>query len=145
MDKFGVRLPIGPPKLIKSSMSSLRKNIEALMLAGALAIGFLLFAVVLGIIAPARGAILFDAKQFVYLLLVVALVTILQIIISIWFGRTHKEDVTWLIVSTFKNSTLSSVIAMSIFGSQALLGSVAYIIIGNLVLIPISIFSKAKA
>ncbi len=104
----------------------------------------LLFLIVLGIIAPARSLILNAGSQLNIAVAVVAAVVVTQVFLAILFGRTHKEDVTWSVVSTFKNFTLSSVIAMSAFGPSALLGSVAYIIVDNLALIPISIFSKFK-
>ena len=103
---------------------------------------YLLVVLIWGIIAPARAVILGDLTQFVVLLVVVVFAVLLEIILSFWFGRTRREDITLSIVDSYKNFTLSGVMALSMFGPPALLGSAVYSVVNNLVLIPLEWWLK---
>ena len=97
-----------------------------------------------GIIAPTRDLILKNPAQVMILFGVVAVIVLVEIILSIWFGRTKKEDITWSVVDTFKSYTLSSVIALSLFGPLAVLGSVVYSIVDNLAIVGLNWWFKRR-
>lgn len=98
---------------------------------------YLLVVLIWGIIAPARAVILNNPKQFLVLLLIVAVAVAIEVVLSFWFGRTRREDITLSIVDSYKNFTLSGVLALTIFGPLALLGSAVYSVVDNLILIPL--------
>lgn len=105
---------------------------------------YLLVVMLWGIVAPVRDLIITNWKTSLITILVASVIMIINAYAGAKFGRDKKEDVTWMVVSTFKNFTLSSVIAMSLFGPMALLGSVAYGIVSNLSMIPMELLSKIK-
>lgn len=105
---------------------------------------FLLFILIWGTIAPVRNFIFGNLWQSLMLLLTVILAVAIGLALSIWLGRTKKEDITFTIVDTYKNFTLSSVIALSLFGPAAVLGSVAYNVVDNVGLAIFSSWSRKK-
>lgn len=105
---------------------------------------FLLLVLIWGIVAPAQSMVLNNLREVVMAMVVVILVILAEIIISIWFGRTKKEDITWSVVDLYKNFTLSSVIALSMFGPLAVLGSVVYSIADNIMIVPLQWWAGRK-
>jgi len=105
---------------------------------------FLLLVLIWGIVAPAQSMVLNNLREVVVATVVVILVILVEIIISIWFGRTKKEDITWSVVDLYKNFTLSSVIALSMFGRLAVLGSVVYSIADNIMIVPLQWWAGRK-
>lgn len=99
--------------------------------------GALLVVLIWGILAPARSLVLDNLPQFGLVFLVVAAVLVCEFIAGIWLGRSRAEDTTWVITDSYKNFTLSSVLALTLFGPLAVLGSVAFTIANNLLLIPL--------
>jgi len=97
-----------------------------------------------GIVAPATGLVLEYWKQVMVISIIVAIILIVEILVNIWFGRNKKEDITWAVVGTYKNFTLSSVIALSMFGPLAVLASVVYSILDNVILAPLQAIARRK-
>lgn len=95
----------------------------------------LLFVLVWGIIAPSSSLIVNNLIPFLFASALVAVVLLVQFYAACVFGRNIKEDVTWSVVLTYKNFTLASVLAMSVFGPLAALGAAAYGIVNNLMLV----------
>lgn len=105
---------------------------------------YLLVFMLWGIVAPVRDLIIQKWQTSLAIIGIAIVIMVIGAFLSAKFGRDKKEDITWMVVSTFKNFTLSSVIAMSMFGPMALLGSVAYGIVSNLSMIPMELLSKVK-
>lgn len=105
---------------------------------------YLLVLMLWGIMAPVRNLIMEKWQNSLLIVFVAIIIMLINAVLSAKFGRDKKEDITWMVVSTFKNFTLSSVIAMNMFGPVALLGSVAYGIVSNLSMIPMELLSKIK-
>lgn len=97
----------------------------------------LLFLIIWGVIAQARDLVLTFWREAILTLGIVLFVLAVGTLVSILFGRTKKEDITFTILDTYKNFAMSSVIAASLFGPLAILGSVAYSIGDNLLLLPL--------
>jgi len=104
----------------------------------------LLFVLIWGIIAPGKELLWNNHRQFLLAILAVAFALLIETVIAIWFGRTKKEDITWVVVDSYKNFTLASVIAWSLFGPLALVGAVAYGIMNNVMIAPLQWWSKKK-
>jgi len=101
---------------------------------------FLLIMILLAIVGPAQSLFLLHKLQTGIMFLLVFLILIVQFFICFWFGRNRGEDITWTIVSTYKNFALSSVVALSFFGNVALLGSVVFGIVSSLMLLPLQMW-----
>lgn len=104
----------------------------------------LLIIIIWGTIAPVRDFVFANLGQSLILLLVVFLAVVIGSILSILIGRTKKEDITLVIVDSYKNFTLSSVIALSMFGPAAVLGSVVYNVVDNIGLAILSTWNHKK-
>lgn len=105
---------------------------------------YLLVLMLWGIVAPVHELLIQNWAITLSSAGVAIVIMTINAIVGARFGRDKKEDITWMVVSTFKNFTLSSVIAMSMFGPMALLGSVVYGILSNLSMIPMELLSKVK-
>ena len=97
----------------------------------------LLFLLVWSSISLARAPILANFGQFILSAGIVFVLLIVIIFFSVWLGRNSSEDITWAISGTYKNFTLASVIALTMFGPTAMVGAAVYDVLDNLLLIPI--------
>lgn len=97
----------------------------------------LLFLLVWSSIALARAPIMANIGQFILVLVIVFVLLFATVIFSVKFGRNRSEDVTWAITGTYKNFTLASVVALTMFGPIAMVGAAVYDVLGNILLIPI--------
>ncbi|MBI4994060.1 hypothetical protein HZC21_00220 [Candidatus Peregrinibacteria bacterium] len=95
-----------------------------------------------GIIAPTQGLISGSWNQIAAAAGVVFLNLIIKIILSSFLASEKREAITWIIVSFYKNSTMASVIALSMFGPVVLLGTVVEMVVNNIMLIPIQLLSR---
>ena len=105
---------------------------------------YLLLILLWGIIAPVKNIILENLKISLIAIGTALVIMFIVALIARIFGRDDKEDITWMVAGTFKNFTLSSVIALSLFGQMALLGSVIYGIVSNLIIVPLQIIYRNK-
>lgn len=105
---------------------------------------YLLLILLWGLIAPVKNLILENIKISLLAIGITILIMTTTAIIAKQFSKDNREDITWIVASTFKNFTLSSVIALSLFGDMALLGSVIYGIVSNLIIVPLQIIYKRK-
>lgn len=102
----------------------------------------LLMFLIWGIIAPARDLVWHNKEQVILAAGIVLLLLIAEIVLSVWLGRTKREDVTWVVVDIYKNFTISSLIALQLFGPLAVLGSVVFSILDNLIIVPVQWWAK---
>jgi len=105
----------------------------------------LLILLLLGIVGPARSLFFLNISQTVLAFGIVLLILMIEIPICFWFGRYKSESVTLAVIGTYKNFTLSSVIALNFFGSNALLGSIVFGVVANMMMLPLELFlDKSK-
>jgi len=90
---------------------------------------WLLTLIALGIISPAKMYIGQHFKIFLLIVGIISVTSTVSVLIGFWFGRNKKEAITWSVVNTYKNTTLSSLIALNMFGPAAVIGSVAHLFI----------------
>ncbi|MEK7508645.1 MAG: bile acid:sodium symporter [Patescibacteria group bacterium] len=102
----------------------------------------LLMILIWGIIAPARDLVWHNKGQVILAAGIVLLLLIVEIVLSVWLGRTKREDVTWVVVDIYKNFTISSLIALQMFGPLAVLGSVVFSVLDNLIIVPVQWWAK---
>ena len=100
----------------------------------------LLFLIIIGIIAPLRETILIN--WFNSLLLIVIIIILMTV--NFWLGwkigRDRKEKIGLAITASYKNYTLGTLIALTMFTPLVALPSIIYTIVNNLMLIPIQLF-----
>ncbi len=105
---------------------------------------FALYLLVWGVIAPVRDNILSDLGLSLYLFLFVSGLVALNFLLGYLFGRGKKEKITFALSASYKCYTLSTVLALSLFGPVVALPSVIYTVVNNLQLIPLQVFISGK-
>jgi len=95
----------------------------------------LLFLLNWGIVAPASVLVFGNPLVVLWSSVVVIIILLGVIPMDIWFGRTQKEDITWAVVNTYKNTGLASVIVLSILSPVGLFGTIAYAIVTSLAIV----------
>jgi BASS family bile acid:Na+ symporter len=98
---------------------------------------FLLFLLIWGTIAPAQKSVFANPKLFFIALGIFFVVLTIQAFAGYFFGRDKKEKITWIIIGISKDFTLSSVLALTLFGAEALVAPAAFVILSNAILIPL--------
>lgn len=100
----------------------------------------LLFLIIIGIIAPLRETILNNWLSSILLMLLIAALMIINFWMGWKIGRKREEKIALAITASYKNYTLGTLIALSMFGPVVALPSIIYTITNNLMLIPIQFF-----
>lgn len=113
------------------------KNYEKIAKVGSNFNLVLLFLLVWSSIALARAPILGNISQFILASVIVLVLLVAAVVFSVWFGRSRTEDITWGVSGTYKNFTLASVVALTMFGPVAMVGAAVYDVLDNVLLIPI--------
>lgn len=121
-----------------------RLKIKDFLIKKSMVFNMLLTAILIwGIIAPAQGLVLNNLNQVAFAAGIVLFNVIIKTVLSVFLAKDKSERATWIIVSFFKNSTMASVIALSMFGPVVLLGTVIEMLVNNIMLVPFQlIFSN---
>jgi BASS family bile acid:Na+ symporter len=100
----------------------------------------LLVIIIWGITAPTRAQLI-TAPQQVMILFGICSLMILSDFFAGWIsGKKHKDRVTFAITSSYKNFTLATVVALSLFDPIVALPAVIYTIANNVWLAPMHWF-----
>ena len=97
-----------------------------------------------GIVAPASTLLFSNFKPVFLMSSLVIIILFLSIIFDIWFGRTSKEDITWSVVHSYKNTGLASVIVSSVLSPLGLVGTVVYAIVTSLAIVVLQLIFTTK-
>lgn len=120
-----------------------RLEIKDFLIQKSMAFNIFLTAILIwGIIAPTQGLILNNLNQIAVAAGIVFLNIVIKVMLSSFLASEKREAITWTVVSFYKNSTMASVIALSMFGPLALLGIVVEMVVNNIMLIPFQLFSQ---
>ena len=105
----------------------------------------LLLLIIYGIIAPTSSYILQNIAESVKLFGISIVILIAMFLIGYATGKDKKERITYAIASSFKNATLSTVIALTLFDIRIALAPIVYTVATNVLLAPAYlIFAKKK-
>jgi len=103
-----------------------------------------LFVIIVGIISPIREIILVNMEKSIYLIFIIIGLIAINFGLGYRLGRNKSEKITLAITSSYKNYTLGTLVALSLFNPIVALPSIIYTISNNLLLIPIQILSKKR-
>lgn len=103
-----------------------------------------LFMIILGIISPIREIILDNWTKSVGLILIVLFLIGVDFWLGYKLGKTKEDKITLAVTSSYKNYTLGTLVALTLFNPVVALPSIIYTISNNLLLIPIQIITKKK-
>ncbi|MFH1790354.1 MAG: bile acid:sodium symporter [bacterium] len=105
----------------------------------------LLFLIMIGIVSPVRNLIVSNIKLSLVLICLAFVLISINFLLGYLFGNDKKEKITYGIAASYKNFTLATVIALSLFNETVALPVVIYAVANNLFLIPLQlIFLKHK-
>lgn len=103
-----------------------------------------LFFLMLGIIAPVRALVLADVGQSLVLSGLISVLVVVNFVLGYAIGSGRQEKITYAVSASYKNTTLSTVIALSLFNPVVALPSVVYAVVNNLSLIPMQFVFEEK-
>lgn len=104
----------------------------------------LMLFLMLGIIAPVREMILADVRQSLLISVIISVLVVVNFLLGYAVGSNRQEKITYAVSASYKNHTLSTVIALSLFGPTVALPSVMYAVVNNLFLIPMQFVFEEK-
>ncbi len=120
-----VIIPLALAQILRPILSNYKKAIF-------IASTILLLLIIWGIIASVSLFLVMDFKQILVISGVVALCMMLSFLLGWLIGRNRKEKITYSMSASYKNFSLSTVIALSIFGEAGALASISYTILNNI-------------
>lgn len=103
-----------------------------------------LFLIIIGIISPIRQMVLDNLEKSMGLILIVLGLISFNFWLGWKIGKTKEEKITLAVTSSYKNYTLGTLVALSLFSPVVALPSIIYTITNNLMLVPIQILAKRK-
>lgn len=108
-----------------------------------LALG-VLFLLIMTIISPVKDLILAKPSESILLMILVSVLSSIGFGVGWMMSRKRPERITYAITSSYKNFTLASVVALSIFGPAVALPAAIYTLMNNLLLIPLQLIFLRK-
>lgn len=103
-----------------------------------------LFLIIIGIISPIRQVILDNIEKSMWLVGMVMGLISFDFWLGWKLGKNQMDKITLAITSSYKNYTLGTLVALSLFNPVVALPSIIYTITNNLMLIPIQILARKK-
>ena len=103
-----------------------------------------LFLIIVGIISPIRQVILDNWQKSIWLVGIIMGLISFDFWLGWKIGKTREDKITLAVTSSYKNYTLGTLVALSLFNPVVALPSIIYTITNNLLLIPIQILSRKK-
>lgn len=100
----------------------------------------LFFTMIVTLVSSVRHIILHDPLHSLLLTVVVTLLSLFCAGLGVLAGRGEKEKMTFAIVASFRNSTLATVLALTLFSEEVALPPVIYVLVGNLMVVGLQLF-----
>lgn len=100
----------------------------------------LLIAIIWAIVAPARRYLVMHTMSAVIVFAITIACIIVLFVIGWVLGRNLKEKITYSMSASYKNFTLSNVLAIQLFGEGAALAAIAYAILNSVLFAAIDWF-----
>ncbi|MBI2465426.1 hypothetical protein HYV64_04765 [Candidatus Shapirobacteria bacterium] len=104
----------------------------------------ILFFIILGIISPLKNVVVENLQLSLILGVVISVLIVVDFCLGYFLGKNHPEKVTYAISSSYKNYTLGTLLALTVFTPLVALPSVIYTVVSNLLLIPLQMFLAPK-
>lgn len=92
----------------------------------------LLLIIIWGLVAPTQGFLISNLNSVILIFLIAVFCMLLTFLFGWFTGKNTQEKITYAVSASYKNFTLSTVIALSVFGELAALPSIVYTILNNL-------------
>ena len=101
-----------------------------------------LFLIIMGIISPIRQVIFDNWEKSIFLILIVIGLISFDFWLGWKIGKTKEDKITLAVTASYKNYTLGTLVALSLFNPIVALPSIIYTITNNLMLVPIQILTR---
>lgn len=99
-----------------------------------------LFFLILGVVSPVRESLFLDINLTLMLSVLILVLVIINFVLGYWLGSDKKAKITYAISVSYKNFSLATVLALTLFGPMVALPAVIYTLINNLFLVPLQLF-----
>ncbi len=104
----------------------------------------LLFLIIFGIIASVQNIIINNISLTIWLLGLVSLLVVINFSLGYLYGRKYDEKITYGLCASYKNYTIPTVLALSLFNPLVALPATIYALVNNLMLIPLQLWFIPK-
>lgn len=104
----------------------------------------LLMFIIIGILSPVRNFILGHMFEAMIMTGIVSVLIIVNFFAGYFMGKDIETKIGYGISTSFKNFTLSTVIAISLFGSIVALPAIMYSVMNSFLLIPMQWFIESQ-
>ena len=105
----------------------------------------LLLIIIIGIISPVRNYIMSNLLISLVLAGIVSILTVINFLAGYYLGKKAETKISYGISASFKNFTLSTVLALSLFSTTVALPAILYAVINSFLLIPMQWFIEGKS
>jgi bile acid:Na+ symporter, BASS family len=103
-----------------------------------------LFFLIMGIISPVREIIMSNIQQALILSGLISILVIINFMLGHLIGSNKQEKMTYSISASYKNFTLATVIALSLFSPLVALPAIIYTVVNNALLAPLQLIFVRK-
>ena len=103
-----------------------------------------LFLIIIGIISPIRQVIFDNWEKSIFLILIVIGLISFDFWLGWKIGKTKEDKITLALTASYKNYTLGTLVALSLFNPVVALPSIIYTITNNLMLVPIQFLTRGN-
>lgn len=104
----------------------------------------ILFLIIMGIVSPIRNVVLADLSRSIGLAMFVVFLIVFDFSLGFLLGKKYSEKITFAISSSYKNYTLATLVALSLFNPLTALPAILYTIANNFLLIPLQLIIARK-
>lgn len=105
----------------------------------------LLTLIIIGLISPIQATIFSQPLLALYLFLVICTLHVIHFLLGYALGKTHAERISYGISASYKNFTLASTLALTLFGPMVALPPLMYALVNNLLLVPMQLFFTQRS
>ena len=94
------------------------------------------------LVSSVRHLVLLDPARSMGVFCVAVVLSLVCAALGMLIGRGGRQKMTFAVVAGFRNSTLATVLALTVFDESVALPSVMFVITGNLMVITLQLFSR---
>lgn len=101
---------------------------------------FILFLIIMGIISPIRSIITSNLLLTLGLGVLATILILIDFFLGHFLGANDSDHITYAITSSYKNTTLATLLSLSMYQPLVALPAVVYTVVSNILLVPLQFF-----
>jgi len=102
------------------------------------------FTMIVTLVSSVRQLVLSSIRESLMLISVVALLSVICAGLGMLSGKNPRQRMTFAIAASYRNFTLATVLALTLFDEEVALPCVIYVLVGNLMVVALQLFYGAR-